>query len=489
MEPIYEIIHRSLTPEGVLPDDFSLPNPDAGKIHFADGAMDGIAVFHMSGSSEDTQLLKQAVCATDRGDRDEALDLVARFCEKGHMLGAIDDIQQYIIDRREELAAKKLFLLGRDLMLEGTHREAVKFGMSLLELFDISGNEPVKEAVRELACSDEFTIFALFLMRSWDDPDQEIFRAAKRTRGWGRIHAVERLNPETEEIKSWLLAEGWNNTVLPAYSALECFQKADCAKLLEGEMTREQYGSMSGLMDGLMDEGPISGISACGSPERVLEAFLYQSGRFELTPSEYSVIAQILDYAEEHQMESVATQAQALLQSGACRTLFQREMERGENLRLAKRLGLDYVPYAMDAVTRDFRKNYHYVDLLMPEGTHAQELIRLFEEKLPLEEMACGSADEMGLGEAFADYRILLYIVQHLKSRPGMGIRLIQAAVNAPVVNNRNMALNVLEEWTKARELPLAECYPELWEMLRGLRDHEVREDVRGRMDALIGEA
>ena len=70
-----------------------------------------------------------------------------------------------------------------------------------------------------------------------------------------------------------------------------------------------------------------------------------------------------------------------------------------------------------------------------------------------------------------------------------MGIRLIQAAVNAPVVNNRNMALNVLEEWTKARELPLAECYPKLWEMLRGLRDHEVREDVRGRMDALIGEA
>lgn len=69
-----------------------------------------------------------------------------------------------------------------------------------------------------------------------------------------------------------------------------------------------------------------------------------------------------------------------------------------------------------------------------------------------------------------------------------MGERLIRTALNAPVVNNRNMALTVLEEWVKLRGCPLAECYPELAGLLRDLRENEVREDVRNRMDALTVE-
>ncbi len=488
MESLYELIHRSLTPEGTLPKDFSLPKPDAGKIHFADGAMDGIAIFHMGSCSEDVTSLEQAVCAANQDDMETALNLVGKFCETGHMIGAIDEIQQYIIDRRDELAAGKIFQLGRKLMFEGTCPEAVKFGLALLELFDINGKEDVKEAVRELSRSDEFTLFALFLMGSWDNSGQEIFQTARKATGWGRIHAVERLTPENAEMERWLLAEGWDNTVLPAYSALECFQKARCSQRMEGVMTREEYGSMSGLMAGLLDEGPVKGISACQEPEQILTSFLRQSGRFELTAREYSVIAEILDYAGEHEMRKAALAAKELLDSEACRHLLEEEMERGESLRLAKELGMDFAPYAMAAIQTDFHRNYHYIDLLMDEDKSAKTLIPLFEERLPLDEMASGSADEMGLGEEFTDFRILVYMVQHLKNRPGMGIRLIRTALEAPVVNNRTMALSVLEEWVKAQGCPLAECYPDLHRLLLKLRENEVREDVRARMDALIQE-
>ena len=207
-----------------------------------------------------------------------------------------------------------------------------------------------------------------------------------------------------------------------------------------------------------------------------------------MTAADYSVIAQILDYAKEHSLDAAAAAAGELLDGETCRAVMQREMEKGEGLRLAKRLGMDYAPYAMAAMKRDFRRYYHYVDLLMPGEDYAMELIRLFEERLPLDEMACGSADEMGLGEEFENYRILIYMVQYLKERPGMGVRLIRTALNAPVVNNRNMALTVLEEWVKLRGCPLAECYPELAGLLRELRENEVREDVRNRMDALTVE-
>ena len=63
MKSLYQLIHRSLTPEGLLPEDFSLPKPDGNQIHFADGAMDGITIFHTANGEADTGLLEQAVCA------------------------------------------------------------------------------------------------------------------------------------------------------------------------------------------------------------------------------------------------------------------------------------------------------------------------------------------------------------------------------------------------------------------------------------------
>ena len=76
MESLYQLIHRSLTPEGILPEDFSLPKPDGNQIHFADGAMDGITIFHTATGEADTGLLEQAVWAANRDRMEEAQGLV-----------------------------------------------------------------------------------------------------------------------------------------------------------------------------------------------------------------------------------------------------------------------------------------------------------------------------------------------------------------------------------------------------------------------------
>ena len=66
-----------------------------------------------------------------------------------------------------------------------------------------------------------------------------------------------------------------------------------------------------------------------------------------------------LDYAKEHSLDAAAAAAGELLDGETCRAVMQREMEKGEGLRLAKRLGMDYAPYAMAAMKRDFRRYYH----------------------------------------------------------------------------------------------------------------------------------
>lgn len=485
-ESLYQLIRRSLTPEGTLPDDFSLPKIDGKKVHFVDGAMDGIKVFHTSLAPEAAPLLEEAVTAASGGDTKRARSLVDAFCEEGCMLTAIDKIQEFIIERRDQLDAPSLYHFGLLLAQTGTHREEVKFGLSLLELFNTGLDEKVRRMVRALACSDEFTLFCLFVMGAWDNANDEIFSAAKHVRGWGRIHAVERLEPETEEIETWLAEHGCENDILPSYSALECATKTRYLERLRGEISLSQYRAAAGLMSGLLDEGPTAGISACEEPGAILSAFLNQSRRLPLVADDYPVIAEIKDYAKEHDLEEPMRAAEALLNSPACKDALEMDMARGRNLRLAKQLGLDYVPWTVRAIEDDFRKNFHLVDLLMPDGILVDRMIALFEERLPLSELASGSADEMGLGDQFRDHSALGYIVQHLRPYPGKGQTLIRASLISPVVSNRNMALNVLDAWVKEEGRPLAALYPDLDAYLRDILDREVREDVRGRMETLL---
>ena len=95
--------------------------------------------------------------------------------------------------------------------------------------------------------------------------------------GWGRIHAVEHLKPDTEEIRHWLLTEGTINSVTNSYSALTCWYKSQAESILFGQPTPEEYKGITILIEGLLNEGPVQGISALKNAEQVLQRFLEPS--------------------------------------------------------------------------------------------------------------------------------------------------------------------------------------------------------------------
>ena len=106
-----------------------------------------------------------------------------------------------------------------------------------------------KALFEDLGLSDEFTLFVIFIMQQWENANEEIFRLAKKTKGWGRIHAIERLIPDTPEIREWLLREGIRNKVLPAYSALNCWEGSEAENLLFApEISQEDFAAISELI-------------------------------------------------------------------------------------------------------------------------------------------------------------------------------------------------------------------------------------------------
>ena len=102
-----------------------------------------------------------------------------------------------------------------------------------MKIFDTNQSDDFKEPIRTLALYDEFSFYAGFNMKSWERGNEEVFLAIKKVYGWGRIHLIHMLEADTEDMKLWLLKNGVQNKVMPAYSGLDCYEKTDFISYLK----------------------------------------------------------------------------------------------------------------------------------------------------------------------------------------------------------------------------------------------------------------
>ena len=262
-----------------LPDGFRLPELEDEKLaRFADGAIDGIFIYHTEHqtiSDEARELLVKAMKAVGKGDREEAKKRFEELGTKARAISAIDDLQQYIIDHKESVSAENVVKFALYTLYNTADRESLKFALSMLELVRLD-DENLSGMLRILGLSDEFTVFVIFIMQQWENANEEIFRLARKTKGWGRIHAIERLIPDTPEIREWLLREGIHNSVLPAYSALNCWEGSEAENMLFGDtpVTPEDFAAIGEIISALLDEGPCPGLSEMENGDEVIKAFL-----------------------------------------------------------------------------------------------------------------------------------------------------------------------------------------------------------------------
>jgi hypothetical protein len=490
-QSLYHIISEAVC-DGELPGQFSLPDekPD-NQISWADGAWDGVNIYHMGFSrveEESQALMIKAVHAAAARNMEEADRLFCDLGQKSSALVMIDELQSYIIDHKEELSAENLYDYAVHAVMDSSDRECVKFGLSLLELFNMDHDEKLKNVIRTLGLSDEFSLFAIFVMLRWQEANNEVYQLAKRIHGWGRIHAIERIEPETEEIRDWLLKEGVHNAVLPAYSALVCWQKSGAEEVLKRGPSREEFSGIRDIIGGLLDEGPILGISKIpGSADRLTE-FLNQAGNWELDLADYEVIRRIrLRYESENSKDaSIVSLCRGILDSDNCRKTVRDAVKEGRGVGLAEDLRLEYKADIWNVLKTDFEEKYYLCGYLMRDAEYKEETLRIFRERLPLEEMKTSPTDSIGFGQKYKLQLQLESIVQQLHRYPLEGVEFVETALQSEPVTTRNCGMGALEAWVSAKKTPLLELMPDMYHLLCRLCEVEVDENVKKRMKGLL---
>ena len=293
---LYEIIGQNMK-DGILPEDFSLPEEGDG-VRFADGAKDGILLYHARPAELTEEGRRQMAKALELAAALKKKEADAAFTELGRLISAvsvIDAFSDYILDHAKELDPQNVFKTALYLIMLSKDREAVKFGLAVVELLQPAG-ETLKSVIRRIGLSDEFTLFAVWNMQHWDGGNEEIFDLARKVHGWGRIHAVESLEPDTEEIRDWLLHEGIRNAVMPEYSALTVWNKARVAERLKGPLTQSEFESVTRILSALLSEGPVPGISAVANAEEAIADYLAQAVHFSLDEEEQATVRELQNY-------------------------------------------------------------------------------------------------------------------------------------------------------------------------------------------------
>ena len=307
-KPIFEIIADRLRQTEFKDDDiitlgkdFSLPNDEEG-LKYIDGAKDGICVYHMGAAEitqKDIEEINTVITLANTGDYDQADIVLEKLCERLRVVNFIDELQDCILARKDEIE-DKFYIYSLHLMTQSANIECVKAGMMIQELFGQS--DEVKGMVRTLGLSDEFTLYSVFIMRNWENGNTEIMNIAKSVNGWGKVHAVHYIEPDTEEIKYWLLTGAVSNDVMPAYSGWDCYKKADVEAILKKDrLTYEELEGVLSIVDAMLDEGPVLGISNIENPKEILLAVLNHSIKhLPLSSENCNVISNISDWQKEN---------------------------------------------------------------------------------------------------------------------------------------------------------------------------------------------
>lgn len=466
---IYEHIQQSLDLSGRLPAEVVLPDEakvTTGRLRWVPGAQDAVLNQHGPGGHD--------------ADRAETVaGLIGKTCRKpsARTLRALydsvasDDVTSYIdrlIERlaQERLDRQALHTIGRWLATSATDRGPVKVGIALLGLTGLGADVAI---VRALGAHEEFTLYcAVAMANGLADPESELWALAASVDGWGRIHCVQQLRNTTDpDIRRWILREGFRNTVMYEYLAYLAATTGGLLDALRGEVDRPLLTAAGEIIEALISGGPAEDIDDYTDAADAIEAFLTLMTTRAETLRDFSAVSAIRAFlTRDDGWDERGRRGWWTTRREACEAACERILSRDAWIdrvstglacdddieflladRAARALGMDTFDIHLNKITADPLGNNWFDAWCQADTARAVRLAELARTLLPIDEIATGPADELGLGPGWRPHTALDWTLQALRDYPGIGADLLVAGLRSPVTRNRNMALAALQSW------------------------------------------
>ena len=506
---IYELIKNSIQANGELPEDFKLPPKDPNGVPWADGALDGVYIYHLVENEEDIEPLKNIVFQISEGKFEEAQNNLENL--DFFMISRRDPLLNWIIQEQKQINIDNLCEFAISQLSTSKNIEVIKFCLCVLEIIKLETEKDTIEKVKILALSDEFTLYCLNILKNLKNSNEEIFEIAKKVKGWGRIYSVKYLKVTNDEIKEWILEEGCHNYINPAYTAYTCAKKINLVEILnEDKISNKKFNDISYLMNALLDEEAITGISNLEDRELLIERYLEKAKTLASTEEDYYAVITLKEYIKNNKEinNELIKICDEILNSENTRNNVKELLKEGYGYNIAKYLGIDIDKYILEYLQDNPLKN-PYIVFNISERENMKKLVSLIEKKLTLEKLEGAPTDKFyskneknkeyifldtiikklgNFGRTEGKFVVSVYPVDPTASMDepenfiGIGENLIICALNSPYVDIRYGAVNTLESW-KEKGYILSN---EIIENMKNLEKLEVDEELKIKLNELL---
>lgn len=485
----------------LLPDDEII---NAGKeIRWAPGALDGV-LGHHGGTSEATEIankILESFRTLARKTTDENASSLYSLLLEHPALSYVDHLLEAVVTSND-LNLERIHTIAQWLATGAADREPVKCAIGLLGVF--SGGYD-RDLLLTLGRHEDFTLFVSVAIKNSDnDSELTLWSLACLVSGWGRIHIIERLNEtRDEQIKAWLLREGYKNDIMYEYTALLCARTGELLPALRGREPDDKLLTGAGsILTTLIAGrgGPSDGIEAYEDGAEATELYLRHLQERDIDVQGFVDVNAIEQFVKEDSAELDHTlgwrqrseRLLSLTNAILSRPDWEQKVREGLNsendrtfwpaTQAARLLSIDAWDVYFERLKRGEDRWHFTVQTNDPE--RIDRVIKFAEETLPLQRIASGPADSIGVGPDFRHHNALDFLLQDLRRFPGKGWALIQAGLQSPTVRNRNMAVQALAAWDRT-------AWPvEAEQLLKRAIELEPKDATRAMMvKALAGES
>ena len=477
---IYELIKSSIQSDGSLPENFSLPQEETDGISWADGAMDGVFLYHTARNEDSIEPLKDIIFQISEGKFEEADNNLNNL--NFSMVSIKIPLLKWIFQKRENINADNLYKFAISQLTTSKNKECIKFSLSVLSLIGVENDTETLEKIKILALSDEFTLYCLNIIEHLENSNNEIFEIAKKVRGWGRIHSIPYLEVTNNEIKEWILEKGCHNEVVPSYTALTCAKKINLLEILNEEnISNKRFNNISYLVAALLDEGAATGISALENKEVLIEKYLEKAKDLSSSEDDYHTVMMIKEYIEDSEdiNNDFIKICDEILTSEKTENKIKELMEEGSSYDIAKYIKIDTDEYALKYLENNLLKN-PYIMNYISKKENMEKIVLSLEKNLPLEKMKGLPTDKINfINNKFTALNVVVRTLENFK---GTGENLIIFALNSPYVDVRYGAANTLEKWKEKGYI-----FPdEIIENIKNLEKIEVDDELKEKLNKLL---
>ena len=493
-------------PNATLPER---PKRNENELGWVAGALDGVTGHHFTQAANDqiqsrTKPIVAALARLLKHSSQENLSALDTALRAETLLSIADALQALIkLDLlTNETRSLRVAEVGRYFATRAADRESTKFGILLLELSGEDSDRPVLET---LAIHDEFTLYAaLALCKLSSDPQSVLWHLAQSVHGWGRVQVVERLDgTKNPAIQAWMLRDGFRNDIMDEYLAGICARTGRLHEALAAkDVDRAVLDGAAGIIKALLCGGPADSIEDYPEGPIAIQEYLRHVNQTSDLGLEHLLCIGRLRYflsdaagwenrcskgwtpATREEMLCTCirlmgfpgwkTKIDSAIHSPDNRVFYEADAA-------AQELGIDTREIHFDRVRAEPLKSSSWYRLLQQTNENQiDEILSFAESALPLDEIATGPADSLGLAEKYAAHHALDWILQDLKRFPGHGWEFIKIGLQSPVTRNRNMALNALLEW------PRPSWPKQAFTLLTRLRAIEPNEKLRERLQSTL---